>query len=65
MYAVPGRKGGPGAEVLHTAEGLRDVSQPHRHHRCTARRGGEGERPGENTHNTHDFIHTKSFILLC
>lgn len=50
LCVVPGGEGGSGAEVLHTAEGLRDVPQPHGHPHHSAGGGGEGEGPGEKTH---------------
>lgn len=58
VCAVPGGKGGTGAEMLHTTKGLRDVSQTHRHHHNPAGGGGEGERPGEAGSFSHTHTHT-------
>lgn len=43
---VPGGEGVPGAEVLHSGEGLRDVQEPHEHHHRAAGGGGAGEGHG-------------------
>lgn len=69
LRAVPGGEGGPGAEELHAAEGLRDVPQPHRHHQHPAGGGDEGEGPGEDIYvyihtSIHKFIKIYPFTLI-